>query len=234
MITKSDIIETLKTKIDEGLKNELTIHPIVNWLSEDCIKQIIKESASGEDAYRRLGKLLSESDSHFEDIYFREDCYDYLLTKGFDKIVAFELMEVIRKGQYRFEKYQITSDKLSDEFYKWAKGVKYLPSRKVLKEMAEEKTIYKTVIVKEFDKFYYKKLRKSMPEKIKNGEIEYIYAYGDKLIARGNKAVFESVKRIVETKETDNPYIESEVLYAKCCELYEKYKNKKLWFSWFK
>ena len=132
------------------------------------------------------------------------------------------------------ERYQITSDKLTEDFYNWARGVKYLPSRKVLKEMAQEKTIYKTVIVEEFDKYYYKKLRKSMPEKIKNGEIEYIYAYGDKLISRGNKIVFDAVKHMVETKEADNPYIESEVLYTKSCELYEKYKNKKFWFSWFK
>ena len=69
-----------------------------------------------------------------------------------------------------------------------------------------------------------------MPQKIKNGEIEWIYSYGDKLIARGNKAVFKVVERLVETKKCDNQYIASELLYEKCKELYEKYKHKKLWF----
>ena len=64
MITKSDIIETLESKREKGLKDELDIRPVVDWPSEDCIKQTIKESASGEDAYRKLGELLSESDSH--------------------------------------------------------------------------------------------------------------------------------------------------------------------------
>ena len=140
MITKSDIIETLESKREEGLKDELDIRPVIDWLSEDCIKQTIKESASGEDAYRRLGELLSESDSHFENIYFREDCYDYLIQKGFKEKEAYNLMEIIRKGKYRFEKYHISSDKLPEEFYNWAKGVKYLPSRKVLKDMFENKT----------------------------------------------------------------------------------------------
>ena len=96
--------------------------------------------------------------------------------------------------------------------------------------MTEKNNIYKTVIVKEFDNYYYKKLKKSMPEKIKNGEIEWIYSYGDKLISRGNKSVFEEVKRIVETKKCDNPYVASELLYEKCKELYKKYKNKKFLF----
>ena len=99
--------------------------------------------------------------------------------------------------------------------------------------MSEQKTIYKTVIIEEFDKYYYKKLKKSIPEKIKKGEIEWIYSYGDKLISRGNKSVFEAVKNIVETKECDNLYIESEKMYERCKELYEKYKNKKMWFDWF-
>lgn len=100
--------------------------------------------------------------------------------------------------------------------------------------MFEKTTIYKQVIIEQFDSYYYKKLKKSMPEKIKKGEIEWIYSYGDKLIARGNKSVFEAVKKIVNTKQCENSYIESELLYAKCQELYEKYKKKKFWFSLFK
>ena len=136
-----------------------------------------------------------------------------------------------------FKENQITSDKLPDEFYQWTKGVKYLPSRILLKDMFEVKTLYKQVAIEEFDDQYYKKLKKSLPEKIKNGEIEWLYAYGDKLIASGYKSVFDVVKNIVKTKSYDNTYskyIEVEAMYARCCELYEKYKNKKFWFSWFK
>ena len=89
------------------------------------------------------------------------------------------------------------------------------------------KTLYKEVMIEEFDNYYYEKLEKSLPTKIKNGEIEWIYSYGDKLIASGDKSVFDVVKNLVETKNCDNIYIDSEKLYAKCQELYAKYKHKK-------
>lgn len=234
MITKSESLEFLKFKIAKVLSGEIHIHPVNDWLDVSVINQAIIESTSCEDAYIRLGETLSESDSYFKDIRFREDCYDYLIQKGFKEKEAYNLMEIIRKGKYRFEKYQISSDRLSKEFYDWAKGVKYLPSRKVLKDMLKNNTIYKTAIVNEFSKYYYKKLKKSLPDKIVNGEVEWIYSYGDKLIASGNKSVFNVVKQIVETKNCENSYIETEILYLKCQELYKKYKHKIFWFSWFK
>jgi hypothetical protein len=102
-----------------------------------------------------------------------------------------------------------------------------------LKDIFESKTIYKDVIVTEFDDYYYKKLKKSLPEKIKNGEVEWIYAYGDKLIARGNKSVFNVVKKIIEAKNCENSYIDSEVLYTKCQELYEKYTINEKREEWY-
>lgn len=96
------------------------------------------------------------------------------------------------------------------------------------------KELYKQVIIEEFDTYYYKKLKKSMSSKIKSDKFEWIYSYGDKLIAGGRKSVFNVVKTIVEPKSCDNPYIASDEFYAKCQYLYEKYKNKKPWFSWFK
>ena len=115
------------------------------------VKSILKQSSSEENAYIKLAQLLTIADTSFLNIGFREDCYDYLIQKGFNEKEAANLMEIIRKGKYRFEKYQISSDKLSKEFYDWAKGVKYLPSRKVLKDIFENKTIYKDVIVTEFN-----------------------------------------------------------------------------------
>ena len=98
----------------------------------------------------------------------------------------------------------------------------------------QNKTLYKSAIINEFDSFYYKKLKRSIPEKISKGEIEWIYSYGDKLMARGYKSVFRAVEKIIETKNCDNPYMESEVLYHRCQELYDKYKSKTFWFYWFK
>lgn len=227
MISKSKCIEYLKWRREREISIEYTN-------LEPDVKLIIGESETDEDAYAKVGEALCVSDTSFSNIYFREDCYDYLRVIGFKHKKAFKLMEIIRKGCYRFEKNQIKSNKLPDEFCEWAKGVKYLPSRMIFKDMLRTKTIFKLTIIDEFDSFYYKKLKKSMPEKIANGEIEWIYAYGDKLIARGNKSVFEAVKNIVETKRCENPFIEQEKMYKRCEELYNKYKNKKFWFTWFK
>ena len=86
-------------------------------------------------------------------------------------------------------------------------------------------SIYKTVIIENFDKLYYKKLRRSLPQKIENGEIEWIYSYGEKLVKRGNITVLKKIRGIVKTKECDNPYISPEALYKRCIEL----KNKFWW-----
>ena len=233
MLSKAECFEIIKLLRKKAKNGTLYLQMLNDWISVETLSQIIEKSRSTENVYIKIGKMLTEADSYFKKINFREDCYDYLKGQGFKQNEAYSLMEVIRKGQYRFEKYQIQSDKLPQEFYEWAKGVKYLPSRKVIKDMAETKTLFKDAIIMEFDSYYYKNLKKSIPAKIKRGEVEWIYSYGDKLIAGGNKSVFDAVKNIVETKSCDNPYIESDVLYAKCQELYDKYKNKKFWFRWF-
>ena len=233
MITKAECISVLDVKIPKALSGELYIAMVPFERNESDISEALKNSKSSEEVYFKIGDLFYDADSRFENICYREDCYDYLRDKGLDESEARKLMEVIRKGQYRFKKYQITSEKLTDEFYAWAKGVKYLPSRRMLKDMFDTTNVFKLSIVESFDKYYYKKLRRSLPGKITSGEIEWIYSYGDKLIARGHKAVFEVVKQIVESKNCDNNYIEPNALYAKCKELYDKYKNKIFWFRWF-
>jgi len=98
----------------------------------DDIVQIINESENGTEAYTKTGQHLSEMGNVFGDIFFREDCYDYLISKGIGDKTACDLTTRIRKGQYRFPKYQIISDRLSNDFYKWANNVLYLPSRKLI------------------------------------------------------------------------------------------------------
>lgn len=228
MICKTECFKLLDRQKEKIANNVLEIHKINDWTDTELIKKVIQDSANGEEAYIKIGELLAETESTFEDIIYREDCYEYLVKQGVDENEAYQITKTIRRGLCHFRGDQIPSDKLSDEFCQWAKGVKYLPGRILLKDMFEVISIYKKVAVEEFDKFYYRKLKKTLPEKIKNGEIEWIYSYGDKLIASGYKSVYDVVKTIVETKGIDNmynKYIETDVLYEKCRELYEKYSE---------
>lgn len=135
MLSKSEIMKIIAKLKKNSLSGKLHIHPVSDWIDIDVLKKIIEENSSDEEIYIKFGEILAESDSCLNNIYFREDCYDYLMANGFEEKEAFELMEVIRKGQYRFEKHQIKSTRLSDEFYEWAKGVKYLPSRAILNDI---------------------------------------------------------------------------------------------------
>lgn len=84
-------------------------------------------------------------------------------------------------------------------------------------------TVFKSYAVENYVDDYFKKLKKSLPKKIKNGEIEWIYSYGEKLIKRGRRSVLKKVRELVLTKECENPYIEAELLYEKCVSLKRKY-----------
>lgn len=131
MITKSECINFLQLQVEKASAGNLYI-PESELYDANAVIQTIEESASGEEAYTNLGKVLTIADFSFKNISYREDCYDYLTCCGFDEAEAYELMEVIRKGKYRFERYQITTDKLPEEFFQWAKAVKYLPPRKII------------------------------------------------------------------------------------------------------
>ena len=85
------------------------------------------------------------------------------------------------------------------------------------------KTLYKSFIIENYDSEYYKNLKKTLPQKIENGEIEWIYSYGEKLIKHGKRKVLKKVREIAKNKRCDNPYINSELLYAKCIHLKRKF-----------
>lgn len=92
-----------------------------------------------------------------------------------------------------------------------------------MREIETNKTLYKSFVVENYYDDYYENLKKSLPKKIHNGEIEWIYSYGDKLIKSGEISVLQKVMEIVKTKECDNPYIKSDLLYKKCVELKRKF-----------
>ena len=87
-----------------------------------------------------------------------------------------------------------------------------------------EKLLVKDFAVKNYVYEYYKKLKKSLPKKITNGEIEWIYSYGDKLLKSGRWSIMRKINEIAETTESDNLYIDPYLLYDKCRELQDKYK----------
>ena len=97
--------------------------------------------------------------------------------------------------------------------------------------MTKNKTIYKDVIVSEFDDYYYEKLKKSLPDKIANGEIEWIYSYGEKLIRDGEISVLKKVRELVQSKNCENDYIPSHLLYKKCLSLKLKFFPKYIFSS---
>ena len=86
-------------------------------------------------------------------------------------------------------------------------------------------TLFKSYAVNNYVRDYYKKLKKTLPKKIKNGEIEWIYSYGEKLIKRGKWSVLRKVREIIRTKECENDYIDSELLYERCVQI-----SKKFWW----
>lgn len=234
MESKAMCLDFLEKQRIKAAKGELYVNYFSVRMDVSDIKRAIIDSSSAEDAYIKISKLLTDCDYYFDNIYYREECYEYLIGKGLDEEEAMFLTKKIARGFCYHVNFQVESDKLPEDFLQWTKGVRYLPRRKFFEEAFIPNTIHRTLVIKEFDDYYYRQLKKSLPDKIANGEVEWIYSYGDRLIAGGNKSVFKEIKKIVETKNCENSYIDSELLYSKCQELYEKYKNKKFWFRWFK
>ena len=100
---------------------------------------IIRNEACPEKIYKKIGKSKAAVSNEFDGIYFREDCYDYLITQGFDYKDAYKLMETIRRGMYHNPKHQHFKDRLTDEFSKWAIDTRFLPSRnQIFSALAKE------------------------------------------------------------------------------------------------
>lgn len=126
MITKTEtlnFIESVKEKIEKGDKLSKTQAPIV-------VKNLLKASKTAEEFYLEFGKRAANMESKFNNIVFREDCYEYLLKLGMPEDKAFKLTDIIRKGRFNFLKDTTEYDNfLENPFINWAKGVKYLTYR---------------------------------------------------------------------------------------------------------
>lgn len=126
MITKTEtlnFIESVKEKLEKGDKLSKTQAPQI-------VKSMLKSSKTAEEFYLRFGRGGANMDSEFNDIAFREDCYDYLVERGMPEDKAFKLTDIIRKGRFNFLKDTTEYDNfLENPFINWAKGVKYLTYR---------------------------------------------------------------------------------------------------------
>ena len=100
---------------------------------------IIRNEASPDMIYEKIAKSKNTASSKFDGIYFREDCYDYLISQGFDHKDAYKLMNTIRMGIYHNPKHQHFKDRLTDAFIKWAIDMRFLPSRnQIFSALAKE------------------------------------------------------------------------------------------------
>ena len=96
----------------------------------NSVKKLLKTSKTAEEFYIEFGKYSADMESEFNNIVFREDCYDYLVGCGMPEDIALNLTHIIRTGRFRFLKDTDEYDEfLEKAFINWAKGVQYLPYR---------------------------------------------------------------------------------------------------------
>ena len=76
----------LKDKLDSGKTPRCCKQEYEQLALE--IFEIIKNGSDGEQIYRKLGTHTSVCEYVYKEIYFREDCLEYLLSLGVDKPTA--------------------------------------------------------------------------------------------------------------------------------------------------
>lgn len=133
MYSKEETLKLLSYLIKAAKENTLATpeHERTNYY-RICIK-IIKDSGSAEIAYQRFAASENYVDNEhyvpYENIWYREDCFEYLLDQGFNKKTADKLTHIIWCGDYYCESYQFNTDNLPEEFVNWALITKHLASR---------------------------------------------------------------------------------------------------------
>ena len=166
-----DFLAYLKNALSE---NSLATTEVEMFNYQRSELQIIKESDSSKTAYELLGKGHCTSISPdyetvdyvpFADIYYREDCYDYLISEGISVGDACRLTTIIRMGSYERKGEQLFADKLPGEFNRWACTITYLGSRS---------TIFES-FYREYEEFKFKN-KCNIPEiKINKSDVDSIF-----------------------------------------------------------
>lgn len=97
---------------------------------------LVRSSISPDEIYLNFGKNMSVIDDgcNFNNFFYREEVFEYLLENGYSKDAAFDLTTHIRKGKYGNKKLPVSVDESTEDFCSWAAKVKFLPSRKFIFE----------------------------------------------------------------------------------------------------
>lgn len=93
---------------------------------------LVDSFLSPDEIYLNFGKNMSNilGDCSFNNIFYREEVFEFLLENGYSKETAFGIMENIRRGKYLHKKLPLAVEKNHKDFCDWATKVMYLPSRK--------------------------------------------------------------------------------------------------------
>lgn len=129
MKTKDETLSFMQSWKDAFKKKSLSYDATL-CEETNILRTIINTATTVAEAYDEYGRGAADMQTEFHNIFYREDCYDYLLKKDFNQSEAFELSEIIRKGRYSHCNPSIVHQNIVGlDFYEWAKGVRYLPSR---------------------------------------------------------------------------------------------------------
>ena len=133
MYTRQETIDLLQHIIEAEKTNSLMTPDSERINSYRSILKKIINSEFAESAYRNIALFSNvyQDDIYvsFEDIWYREDCFEYLLSQDFSYKEAKRLTDIIRMGLYCYDSHQIFKDRLSDDFINWAVKTCYLTSR---------------------------------------------------------------------------------------------------------
>ena len=166
-----DFLAYLKNALSE---NSLATTEVEMFNYQRSELQIIKEADSIKTAYELLGKGHCTSNSPnydtldyvpFADIYYREDCYDYLISEGISIGDACRLTTIIRMGSYERKGEQLFADKLPGEFNRWACTITYLGSRS---------TIFES-FYREYEEFKFKNKCNASEIKLNRNDVDSIF-----------------------------------------------------------
>lgn len=132
MLQKNKALKFIEYIINLKKRDEL------KWIKEryvyysDELLALVGSSMSPGEIYLNFGKNTSdiEDDCNFNNIFYREEVFEYLVESGYSKEAAFEIMENVRKGKYLHKKLPLAVENNHKEFCDWAAKVMFLPSRK--------------------------------------------------------------------------------------------------------
>lgn len=134
-MTKNETLEFLQYLKEANKNKRLATPEHLKTISYMRVLKMIQDSDDVETVYQTIATLKNSTEESkfyfkpFENIYYREDCYDYLIACNLSDEEARKITYRISYGGYDPNKLTIGKDKLSPEFIKWATESIFLTSR---------------------------------------------------------------------------------------------------------